>query len=148
MRYEWIWVSISAWLELLSVHGLAQEALKQAFLEQDVYLRSAEGKVALRKAKGKPSGVTAQGMGCTAVVALIRQGVLYVANCGDSRAVLVSGAGAVAMPGALGDVAEDWLQVSSEPWKPWLRHLSDVQGFYSSCASEACLAAASELERR
>lgn len=109
MRYEWIWVSISAWLELLSVHGLAQEALKQAFLEQDVYLRSAEGKVALRKAKGKPSGVTAQGMGCTAVVALIRQGVLYVANCGDSRAVLVSGAGAVAMPGALGDDAEDWL---------------------------------------
>ena len=67
---------------------------------EDVFLRSAEGKVALRRAKRKPSGVTAQGMGCTALVVLVRHGVVYVANCGDSRAVLVSGEEAVALRGA------------------------------------------------
>lgn len=48
------------------------------------------------------------------VVALIcrkdDQQQLYVANCGDSRAVMISGAGAVAMCGHIDPVISFWYQ--------------------------------------
>lgn len=59
-------------------------ALKDGFLQADIDLRSDENAIK------EPSG-------CTAVGALIVDGTIYVANAGDSRAILSNNGQAVAL---------------------------------------------------
>lgn len=77
--------------------GRYQDALREAFLGMDVYLSSVVGRKEVRR---RAFGEGPEGMGTTAVVALVRGGddpELIVANAGDSRCVLVSGTVAVDM---------------------------------------------------
>lgn len=67
-------------------HSRYEEALRHTFLKMDELLATANGQKELKVLKlrnGQPSRA-----GCTALVVLIKGNTLYVANAGDSRAVL------------------------------------------------------------
>ncbi len=75
--------------------GNYEKALKEAFIRVDESLKTPEGRLELEgysKAKSpaeKMEGINiANGVGCTACVALITPTEIYVANAGDSRSVL------------------------------------------------------------
>ena len=75
-------------------------ALKETFLGIDVQMLTPEGKAEvisiLRNQQDDMGGVESMA-GCTAVFAYIKDGILYVANAGDSRCVLCRAGKAVAM---------------------------------------------------
>lgn len=64
-------------------------ALEETFLKMDEMLLSNEGPGLLREFRAE-SDVNNSFAGCTANVVLIVNGIIYVANAGDSRAVLYS----------------------------------------------------------
>jgi serine/threonine protein phosphatase PrpC len=75
--------------------GNIEQALKDTFLRMDELLRTSDGiKEVIRIAKDLPDNYPVEAdssqlfAGCTSVVAVIRNGVLYVANAGDSRCVV------------------------------------------------------------
>lgn len=75
--------------------GNLEQALKENFLHMDEMLRTPDGlKEVIRIAKDLPNNYPVEAdssmmvAGCTAVVALIRNRTLYVANAGDSRCVI------------------------------------------------------------
>lgn len=67
-------------------------AMVEAFHSMDDLLRDGEqgldGGPGFNHFSGKHTAANPQWVGCTAVVCLVRQDVIVVANCGDSRAVL------------------------------------------------------------
>ncbi|KAH3746183.1 Protein phosphatase 2C 2 [Pelomyxa schiedti] len=63
-----------------------EQALEEAFIKVDHDLKSPEGLKALSDING--SDIHPEGVGCTAVCALIIDGKIYCANSGDSRCVL------------------------------------------------------------
>lgn len=84
------------------------QALKDGFVQIDEKLRTAEGKKELKEISNelvKDQGLygtadpdeLANGIGCTACVALITRSEIYVANAGDSRSVLCRKGTAIAM---------------------------------------------------
>ncbi|CAG9331883.1 unnamed protein product [Blepharisma stoltei] len=83
--------------------GRIREALAKTFMRMDDLLRTPDGQKELyRISKGIPNGYPVDTeraimSGCTAVVALIRDNKLYVANAGDSRCVLSRGGQAIDM---------------------------------------------------
>lgn len=88
--------------------GKYEQALKDAFIEIDEKLKSTDGKNELAEisntitkspsAFGKLEGEDlANGVGCTACVALITKTEIYVANSGDSRSVLCAKKTAIPM---------------------------------------------------
>ena len=75
--------------------GNFEQALKENFLRMDELLRTPDGiKEVIRISKDLPDSYPVEAdssllvAGCTAVVALIRNNAIYVANAGDSRCVL------------------------------------------------------------
>ncbi|CAG9334414.1 unnamed protein product [Blepharisma stoltei] len=74
--------------------GRIRDALEKTFIRMDDLLRTPEGQKELHMiSKGIPNGYPIDKIdpimsGCTAVVALIRDDKLYVANAGDSRCIL------------------------------------------------------------
>ena len=75
--------------------GNLEQALKENFLRMDELLRTPDGiKEVIRISKDLPDSYPVEAdssmmiAGCTAVVALIRNRVIYVGNAGDSRCVL------------------------------------------------------------
>lgn len=88
--------------------GNYPKALSESFLQIDENLRTPEGKLELSNIStqiskapaifAKPDAEElANGVGCTACVALITKTEIYVANAGDSRSVLCRNKKAVAM---------------------------------------------------
>ena len=70
-----------------------EKALSETFLRMDEILKTPEGRkeltaIQLGDSKGHASSEAESYAGCTAVVALIVQNTVYVANAGDSRCVL------------------------------------------------------------
>lgn len=76
--------------------GRYDAALKDTFLKMDELLLTNEGQAELRslKADGEPSESCA---GCTANVVLLVGNTVYIANAGDSRAILWSGGRVIAL---------------------------------------------------
>lgn len=75
--------------------GNYEQALKETFLRMDELIRTPNGtKEVIRIAKDLPDNYPVEAdssmliAGCTAVVALVKDNVVYVANAGDSRCVL------------------------------------------------------------
>ena len=81
--------------------GDYKTALSESFVRMDIYLEEEEGREALKKfakTDGQPANPffsadknmdsIAQGVGCTACVALMADNKIIVANAGDSRAVV------------------------------------------------------------
>ena len=75
--------------------GNIEQALKENFLRMDEMLKTTEGlKEIIRIAKDLPDNYPVEAdtsmmvAGCTAVVAVLRNNTLYVANAGDSRCVI------------------------------------------------------------
>lgn len=66
--------------------GAYSDALKSSFLEIDQEMRDLEGKKRLQNLSGRVEGFG----GCTANVMLVVGDRIYIANAGDSRAVLYS----------------------------------------------------------
>lgn len=89
------------------LQGDYDTALKETFLAVDTELRTVEGaKEVFRIQRDLPDSSVVDGnvareavaiAGCTAVVALVKDSILYVANAGDSRAVLARKGVAVEM---------------------------------------------------
>jgi serine/threonine protein phosphatase PrpC len=84
--------------------GNIEQALKETFLKMDELIRTPNGtKEVIRIARDLPDNYPIEAdpsmlvAGCTAVVALIRNNTLYVANAGDSRCVLSRDGRAVEM---------------------------------------------------
>eukprot|EP00831_Metopus_contortus_P065593 TRINITY_DN5858_c0_g1_i2.p1 TRINITY_DN5858_c0_g1~~TRINITY_DN5858_c0_g1_i2.p1 ORF type:complete len:326 (+),score=67.58 TRINITY_DN5858_c0_g1_i2:87-1064(+) len=89
--------------------GNYSKALSETFLKMDDILRSEDGikELALISKEPSSSGVpkksamlydepSAQFMGCTGNVLLIKKNVLYVANAGDSRTIMINSKGEAA----------------------------------------------------
>lgn len=74
--------------------GRYKEALEETFLKMDEMLQGDEGFTLLKEFRGDAKGGHSFA-GCTANVVLITNNVIYVANAGDSRAVLYSNEGEV-----------------------------------------------------
>lgn len=76
-------------------------ALKQTYLKMDELMRSPEGKVELDLLQNDGEATNAPEYvgtaGCSAICALVVGSTLYVANAGDSRAVLCRNGSAVAL---------------------------------------------------
>jgi len=64
------------------------KSLEDAFLKVDDAIATEKGVAELTALAGGSSQVKPEGIGCTAVCALIQDNKLYVANSGDSRCVL------------------------------------------------------------
>jgi serine/threonine protein phosphatase PrpC len=84
--------------------GNIELAIKETFLRMDELIRTPNGtKEVIRIARDLPDNYNVEAdpamliAGCTAVVALIRNNTLYVANAGDSRCVLSRDGRAVEM---------------------------------------------------
>ena len=84
--------------------GQFEQALKECFLRMDTLLQMPDGqKELIRIQRNLPDDYkitvsSAESMaGCTAVVALVKNGQLFVANAGDSRCVLAKNRQAVPM---------------------------------------------------
>ena len=85
--------------------GDIENALKETYMQMDRLIRGQEAEIELFRAKHdlfestlvRPEDALGAGeeVGCTAVVAVLRGNVLYVANAGDSRCVLGRGGRAV-----------------------------------------------------
>ena len=75
--------------------GNIKDALIETFLKLDENMLKEAGQKELREFKDNPEGEMLAG--CTANVAVLVNGELYVANAGDSRAVINSGGIAVEM---------------------------------------------------
>ena len=79
-------------------NGNFKEALEESFLKVDEAISTAEGDRQLQNYSSEESGPTwgmtsdkiANSVGCTAVVGLITPTEIFVANAGDSRAVISS----------------------------------------------------------
>lgn len=69
--------------------GNYEQALKNTFLKMDEILVSAEGQKTLKTFVDKEA--TESNAGCTANVVLIKDKKVYIANAGDSRALLYKG---------------------------------------------------------
>ena len=76
------------------VAGNYKAALEETFLKMDEMLLSSEGPNLLREFRAE-SDVNNSFAGCTANVVLIVNGIAYVANAGDSRAVIYTNDGEV-----------------------------------------------------
>lgn len=71
-----------------------EQALKETFLEMDVHIRKKENIAELNQMKNEPNNDESTA-GCTANVILIIDNLVFCANAGDSRTILITDNGTV-----------------------------------------------------